>query len=255
MGTPSRFPNGISTDRVGMVTGNYPLPNPSDTIEYFNDFNTYAAGDWTVNAGGGGSGNALSAGVGGILTLTAATSGVQSIKGNGSFAFKATTASATGTQMWFNANVTLSSTVANPDYQLGLVKGTMSSALNETDGVYFWKKTGATVAGTDTAWNLIIKAAAGSTTTIRLPTATLPVDAATVQMGYYYDAKPDPTLFIYWNGNCVGTVGSTGTLGTSLANLPASTILLSPCALVGWNTGTVTMGIDYMLVAQDSARI
>lgn len=258
MGTPTRLINGVSTNKVGTPLANFLAPNPLDTISYYNDFHTYAAGDWTVNAGGAGSSTALAAGAGGLLTLTAATSGAESIVGNPSFFAQAATASAKGNQLWFVANITQDATVANPDYQVGLVKGTMSSFQAETDGIYFMKKTGAVVSGTDTAWNLVIKAAAGSTTTIRLPASTIPVNSATINLAYYYDAKAVPTLWVYFNNVCVGSVGTNGSLGTGtsadLANLPASTILMGVCLYNGFHTATSVLSADYVLAACESSR-
>ncbi len=259
MGTPTRFTAGVSIDKASNVMGNMPLPDPNNVVLYHNDFHTYAAGDWTVNAGGAGSSTAIAAGAGGLLTLTTATSGAESIVGNPSFFFQAATGSAAGNQFWFTTNITQDATVANPDYQVGLVKGTMSAFQNETDGVYFMKKTGAVVSGTDTAWNLVIKAAAGSTTTIRLPASTIPVNSATIQLGFYYNAKAVPTLYVFFNGNIVGTVGTGGSLGTGtsadLVNLPASTVLMGVCYYNGFHTGTSVLTTDYVLAACESGRI
>jgi hypothetical protein len=239
--------------------GSMPLPDPNTVIRYYNDFNTYAAGDWTVNAGGAGSSAAVGAGAGGLLLVTTATSGAESVVGNPAFFFQATTGSAKGNQFWFTTNVTLDATVSQPDYQIGVVKGTMSSFQNETDGVYFMKKTGAVVTGTDTAWNLVIKAAAGATTTIRLPTSTLPLNSAVIQLGFYYDAKPSPTMFVYWNGSVVGTIGAGGSLGTGtsadLTNLPGSTILMGVTYYNGYHTGTSLLSADYVLAACETSRI
>jgi hypothetical protein len=254
MAAPTRFPAGVSTNAVNTIKGNLPYPDPLDVIHYENDFHTYAAGDWTVNAGGGGSGNALGTGAGGFLVLTAATSGVQSILGNPSFAFNPATSQVAGSQFWFSCNFIQTATVANPDYQIGLMKGTLSSALNETDGVYFWKKTGAVVDSTDTSWNLVIKANAASTSVIRLP-GVLPTNSATIQLGFYYDGKPTPTMYVYANGNIVGTVGANGTLSTTgLANLPGTAVLMGIGALNGFNTGTSQMSIDYVQAAVETTR-
>ena len=240
MGNPTRFPNGLSTERPTHPLGTLPVPDPVKDIIYSNDFFTYAAGDWTVNAGGAGSGVAITNGLlGGNITVTTATSGTQSIIGNTGINFNPATSVLGGLQTWFHAKVTLDATVANPDYAIGLMKGTISSFNGATDGVYFTKATGASV------WSLVIKAAAGSTTTIALPSTTLPTNSQTVYLGFWFDGKA--TLYVYFNKVCIGSVGPNGTLGTSLANLPASTILLGPAFSNSFHTATSTLVVDYVL--------
>ena len=215
-----------------------PQPDANRLIDYDNDFHTYAAGDWTVVAGGAGSGAALSAGVGGILTLTAATSGAESIQGNASFNFAA------GQQTWFGASVVMDATVANPDYEVGLTAGAASALNSATDGVYFTKATTATV------WSLVVKASS-TASTYALPASTLPVNSANVHLAYYYDGKD--TITVYFNKVVVGTIGPNGSLGT-LTNLPASTTPLAVTFLNAFHTATSTLGVDYVLAACERAN-
>lgn len=250
MGTPIRYPNGINVERPGTAMADLPIPNPSKVITYFNDFNTYLASDWTVVAGGAGSSAALTAGAGGILTLTTATSGTESIYGNPSFSFTAGTSLVKGLRTWFEANVILDATVANPDYAIGLMKGT-PGLTSPTDGVYFTKATGATV------WSLVIKAAAGSTTTIALPAVTVPTASQVVTLAYLFDGTTN-LLSVFFNDALIGKIGLGGTLGTGtaadLANLPASTIFLAPAAANVFHTGTSTLGIDFVTAVSESNR-
>ena len=111
----TRFPNGLSTQNLKHPLANLLTPDPNKTIDYDNDFHTYAAGDWTVTAGGAGSSAAITAGIGGQLLITTATSGTEAIQGNGSFNFNPATSLLGGLQTWFEAQVTLDATVANPD--------------------------------------------------------------------------------------------------------------------------------------------
>jgi hypothetical protein len=237
MANPTRFRNGVTNNDRG-VLANLPTVDNQNILIYQNDFLTYNSGDWTVVAGGGSSSSALSTTiVGGALALTWNTSGVQSntLKG-GAYAFNPTTSSAYGNQCWFEAGLVLPSDTSAPSYVIGMVKGAPSSP---TDGVYFTKA----AAGN---WNLVIKAAAASTTTIDLGVA--PTNSARSSIGYYYDAKPAPTLFVFLDGNCIGTVGSSGSLSTTgLNNLPANTILLNPSFQIGTAAGP--LNIDYVTAA------
>jgi len=250
--TPTRLFNGLSTEKITNPLGMFPLPNrgAGRICVYENDFNTYAAGDYTVVAGGAGSAAALAAGAGGWLVLTTATSGTEAITGNPSFNFTSATSSAAGLQTWFEARVLLDATVAQPDYTIGLTKGALTTINSATDGVYFTKAT------TATSWSLVIKAAAGATTTIVLPNTT-PVASAIIDLAYYFDGKG--MFYIYFNKALVGTYGSspngaTGSLGSSLVNLPASTILMGPTLLNAFHTGTSLLTADYLLAAVEIAR-
>ena len=248
--TPTRLNKGVSTDSVTQPLGMFTLPNPTKAATYFNEFNTYLASDWTVVAGGSGSGVALATGVGGNIAITTATSGTESISGNPSFNFAPNTSSVAGLQTWFETRVTLDATVANPDYALGLMKGTPGIA-SPTDGAYFTKATGATV------WSFVIKAAAGSTTTIALPALTVPSNSQTVDLAFYFDGKG--MYYLYFNKVCFGTIatvasGLTGSLGTDGSNTPGPTILLAPAFANVYHTATSVLTVDYVLAAVEIAR-
>ena len=79
MGNPTRFPAGVSNNRAGSIMGNLPVVDRNNLAIYQNDFFQYAAGDWTVVAGGAGAGSALSSTIlGGALALTWGASGTAS---------------------------------------------------------------------------------------------------------------------------------------------------------------------------------
>ena len=249
--TPTRLNKGVSTDTVIQPLGMFTLPNPNKACVYSNDFNTYLASDWTVVAGGAGSSVALSGayGAGGYALITTATSGTESIISNPSFNITPTTSGAAGYQSWFEARVVLDATVANPDYALGWMKGTPGLA-SPTDGIYFTKATTATV------WSLVIKAAAGSTTTIALPATTVPLASQVVDLAWYFDGKA--TYYIYFNKACIGTVvltgsGLVGSLGFDGGNTPASTILMGAAAANVFHTATSVLAIDYIFSAVETA--
>lgn len=244
MAQPTRFPNGLSVDKVFSPLGDLIVPNPTRIAMYANDFFSYAAGDWTVNAGGAGSGAALSntPGPNGWLTLTTATSGAESIAQNpATFNFTQGTSTLQGLKTWFSTRVLLDATVANPDYQLGLTAGSLTALNSATDGVYFTKATGATV------WSLVIKASS-TATTIALPAVTVPSNSQVLKLSYLFDGTKN-LLYVFFNDTMIGTVGTNGSLGTDLSNLPASTVLLSPSALNAFHTGTSLLSLDFIVAA------
>jgi hypothetical protein len=245
MSNPTRFPSGISTQKVTQPFGNFPLPDPVTLSCYNNDFFTYNAVDWTVTAGGAGSGIAVDGTVaGGAIKITTATSGTESlVLATAPCIFTAATSTIPGLRTWFSARVTLDATVANPDYAIGLGAGGVATFNSATDGVYFTKATGATV------WSFVIKASS-TATTFALPTTTVPVNSQVIQLGYYYDGT---SFFIFFNNALIATVGPTGSLG-AVTNLPASTVVLAPFASNSFHTATSILEIDYILAASDIGR-
>lgn len=243
MGNPTRFLNGVTNNRINSPTGNLPVPDHNNLVIYQNDFFQYAAGDWTVVAGGAGSGTALSTSIlGGALALTWGTSGTQSnVMTGGAFSFSPATSSASGLQFWFEAGLVLPADTSAPNYVVGVIKGTIAST---TDGVYFTK------AAAGTAWQIVIKAAAASTTTVTLPSPAVAVNSARTSIGFYYDGRGNPTLYVYYGGVCVGTFGANGNLGT-LVNLPLSTIQLNPAFAIGTAAGP--LNVDYLTCACEIA--
>jgi len=69
MGTPSRFNNGVTNVGKNHFAANFKAMVPTKYHQYFNDFDTYVAGDWTVTAVGAGT-QALTDGDGGLLLRT-----------------------------------------------------------------------------------------------------------------------------------------------------------------------------------------
>lgn len=239
MGNPTRFKNGVTNNGINTPTGNLTVPDRNNLCIYQNDFLQYTAGDWTVVAGGAGSGTALSTSiVGGALALTWGTSGTQSnTLTGGAFAFNPATSSGNGLQFWFEAGLVLPADTSAPNYVIGAIKGAPTAP---TDGVYFTK------AAAGTAWQIVIKAAAASTTTVTLPSPAVAVNSARTSIGFYYDGRGNPTMYVYYGGICVGSFGAHGTLGT-LANLPANTILLNPTMAIGTAAGP--LNVDYLTCA------
>jgi len=74
MSTPKRFNNGVSNIPAGETMSNFPAPDPTLVVGYFNDFYTYAATDWVLTTAESGSGSASEAladdEIGGVLLVT-----------------------------------------------------------------------------------------------------------------------------------------------------------------------------------------
>ena len=71
MGTPVRYPNGVTNAGPNDPLRNFVDTDPTKVYRYFNDFHTYVAGDWTVTETQAGATQAINAGAaGGVLLLT-----------------------------------------------------------------------------------------------------------------------------------------------------------------------------------------
>lgn len=74
MAPPVRYPNGVTN--VGATADTYmlPFPDPTDCQVFFDDFNVFTAGDWTITAVDGGTDSgevtAIADAGGGVLTVT-----------------------------------------------------------------------------------------------------------------------------------------------------------------------------------------
>lgn len=246
MPVPVRYPSGVATSPPKFLYGNFPAPTPPRVAQYFNDFSTYAAGDWTVTASTGTT--ALTSGAGGkIIQSTAASN--NDVQANEqvttSWQFIA------GAQLWFNINVALSDATSSL-FLAGLANTFATMA--PTDGVYFSK------AAASTTLNLIVRKASTSTT---IAVGTM-ANATAYSLGFYYDGKESPTLYVYSSiglpaNNAFGqpyypggvVVAAAGAESANvLTNLPTAALTLG----FGVKAGAVaikTSTVDYVLAAQE----
>lgn len=241
----SRLTQGLSIQPKGQLLGELPLPNPVRLHGYFNDFDQYVAGDWTVTTTTGTS--ALVAANGGVLRQTTSASS-NDIQGNqklpAAFAFVA------GAQLWFGVLVTAAAN-ATSVLRAGLMTG--GTVLAPTDGVY-WSKAAAG------AWDFNVKTG-GATTTLAGIGGT-PTDAVPLALGFYYNGSTsNPTLYAYsstgmtlpsFAGSAINTGGAI--VGSPvLTNLPAS--LLAPTIAIQTSTAAIkTVDWDYLVAANEVNR-
>ena len=185
----TRETSGVSTSARTWLFSNLPFPTPPRLHQYFNDFDTYAAGDWTVTTGSTGS-VGLTDGNGGLLIISSAgaTNDIQAMQlVPKSFAFT------TGSQMWFACNLSLGATATLGALQFGLAN-THATPGTTTDGAFFSKAAGSA--------SLTFSLRASSTST----TATVGtlVASTAYTFGFYYNGNADkPALFVY------STIGQT----------------------------------------------
>jgi len=225
--TTTRFPNGVTNVGEGSMFADMGQNSPSSFHNYFNDFDTYAAADWTVTETDAGATQALTDGDGGLLliTNTAADNDLVALQKKGeSFRF------ASGKKLWFEARFKVSDATQS-DLVMGL-QITDSTPLDVTDGVFFIKADGAATV------NLLVEKNNTATTTSSVATM---VDDTFITLGFFYDG--DSTIYYFVNGALGGSSVTT--------NLPDDEDMTVSFAIQNGEAAAKTMTIDYINVAKE----
>lgn len=227
MAAPTRFPVGVTNSAPGTNTGMYGLPDPSSWHQYFDDFDTYLAGQWTITAVGAGT-TALTDIDGGAILLTNAAADDDSRfhqKVGESFLMTS------GKPAIFKARFKVSDATQS-DLVIGL-QVTDTTPLDATDGIYFIKADGSTSLSAVCRKN----ATTGSTS---LTAATLANDTF-VTVGWYYDGKASVAVFV--------DDAQVGTLDGSSTYLPDTELTVS-FGIQNGEAVAKTMTVDFILASE-----
>ena len=225
--TTTRFPNGVTN--VGEQSLFAELGQPAATIfhTYFEDFDYYTAGDWTVTETDAGATQALTDGDGGLLliTNTAADNDLVSLQKKGeSFRFES------GKALFFEARFKVSDATQS-DVVIGL-QITDTTPLDVTDGVFFIKADGAATV------NFLVEK--NNTATTASAMATMANDTY-IRLGFYYDGSSAVQYFV--NGTYTGSSVTT--------NLPDDEDMTVTIAIQNGEAAAKTMTVDYVYVAKE----
>lgn len=226
----TRFPYGLTNVGETDLFADMVQPDPTLFHEYFNDFDTYVAGDWTVTETDAGATQALTAGDGGLLliTNTAADNDLVALQKNpAAFSFTA------GKKLFFRCRFKVSDATQS-DVVFGL-QVVDTTPLDVTDGVYFLKADGAATV------DVICRKNASTGSTSATAVATLANDTF-IELGFYYDGAGKVAYEV--NGAVVGS------LDASSAYLPDTTCTVS-FALQNGEAVAKTMTVDYVYVAKE----
>ena len=225
--TTTRFPNGVTN--VGEQSLFAELGQPAATIfhTYFEDFDYYTAGDWTVTETDAGATQALTDGDGGLLliTNTAADNDLVSLQKKGeSFRFES------GKALFFEARFKVSDATQS-DVVIGL-QITDTTPLDVSDGVFFIKADGAATV------NFLVEKNGTATTASSI--ATMANDTF-IRLGFYYDGSSAVQYFV--NGTYTGSSVTT--------NLPDDEDMTITIAIQNGEAVAKTMTVDYVYVAKE----
>jgi len=225
MSDPTRFPGGVSSASSGTFK-DLPYLNTSDYVIFDEDFQRYAAGDWTVTETNASATEALTDGQGGLLLITNTATDDDRVtmqKVGESFKFVA------NKKTFFEVRFQTSDATQS-DLLFGLAI-TDTTPLDATDGVFFKKDDGD--ANIDFA---SLKNSAGSTVTA----ATTIANATFVKLGFYFDGV---NFYLYKDGVQVGFV--------SAATIPDDEEVTPTIHLQNGEAVAKTLTVDYIKAYQE----
>ena len=226
----TRFPNGVTNVADNALFADMVQPDPTKFHTFFDDFDTYTAGDWVVTETQAGATQALTAGDGGLLLLT------NSAADDDLVALQKTPAAFTftsGKKTFFRCRFKVSDATQS-DVVIGL-QVVDTTPLDVTDGVYFLKADGST------AVSVVCRKNATTGSTSASSVATL-ADDTFISLGFAYDGEGK--VYYEVNGNVVGS------LDGSSAFLPDTTCTVS-FAIQNGEAAAKTMTLDYIYVAKE----
>lgn len=226
----TRWPNGINNAvSTGGSLGNLTTPDPSRTHQFFTDFDTYVAADWTVTEVGVAT-QALTAGDGGLLLVTnAAADNDSSFQQNSVASFLM----AAGKKAWFRCRFKVSDATQS-DFQLGLIIAD-TTPMDATDGIYFQKDDG------DAQLDVYVRKNATTGSTSATNVATVVSDTFLV-VGFEYDGKAECKFFV--NDVHVSTLDASSTY------LPDADLSVS-FGIQNGEAVAKTMTVDYIFAAKE----
>jgi hypothetical protein len=227
MPTPVRYPNGISTQPVNHPMGQFGLPDPADWHYYFNDFDVYAAGDWTVTKVGTGT-QALAAGNGGLLLSTTTIGAADSVLNQLTVASFAYTA---GKKIVFRVRGQVSDATTSA-FHAGLI-ATTTTPLAAVDGLFVYKATAGTSA--------VLRNTNNSVNTDTTITGFTAVNATNFDLGFYVDQNGRVVVYDLVNSPLDGPVAA-GTVSQRAVNLALSFGITNGAA------AAKTMTLDHIVV-------
>lgn len=232
----TRFTYGITTAAKGTNTGELGFPDPTKWHVYFNDFDTYNTGDWTITTtetGAGSATEALTPLDGGCLLITndAADDDADffqlvaegfTVKANKKMVFKARFKVSDATQS---------------DIVFGM-QVTDTTPLDVSDGIFFMKDDG------DANLDFYVEADNSSTGTSASAVATL-ADDTFVEIGFVWDGISKVEYFV--DDERKGAISVSSSV---LAAIDDETLTVS-FGIVNGEAVAKTMTVDYILVAQE----
>lgn len=223
----TRFPNGVTNVGEDSLFAAMGQLAPTKFHTYWEDFDYYTAGDWTVTETDSGATQALADGDGGLLliTNTAADNDLAALQKKGeSFRFES------GKKLFFESRFKVNDATQS-DVVMGL-QITDTTPLDVTDGVFFIKPDDAATV------NFLVEKNNTATTASAIATMA---DDTFIRLGFFYDGID--AVFYYVNGVLAGKSATT--------NLVDDEDLTISFAIQNGAAAAKTMTVDYIFVAKE----
>lgn len=237
----TRLPNGVTNAAPWQTMGAAGIPDPSWAHVFHNDFDTYAAGDWTVSLVGTGTA-ALAAVDGGQLLLTT-TAGIADADYLQPVVASFKLLAATDTYFKFSGVL---SDVMNCVFYAGLIAKS-ATPLAAADGVYIAKPTGAAA--------LELRCVIGGvTTTVPFPATAIPVAATPFEIGFHIDYQGNVEVFFNptTGMSFPAAAGSARGRVASVTGLALTQVLLCPSfGILNSTAAARTLGVDYVTAVRE----
>lgn len=218
---------GVTNVAETVTLGSYIAPDPTAAHVWFDDFDAYVAGNWTVTETDAGATQAITDADGGVLALTnsAADNDLNQIQWA-----KETFRLAANKKLWMKARFKVSDATQS-DLLVGLyITDTSPVASKPSDGVFFQKLDGST--------SLTLQV--GKNSTYSSATVATMANDTYVVVGLYYDG----TAFqVFANDVRVGSVAAT--------NLVDDEDLAVAIAVQNGDANARTLSIDYLMIAKE----
>lgn len=225
----SHFPNGLTNSRSGDPFNSLGVPDPTKYHIFFDDFDRFAAAEWTITtteAGAGAASEALTDEDGGVLLITNdnADNDADFFQKIGeSFLCQA------GKELFFKARFKVSDATES-DFVIGL-QITDTAPLDVTDGIFFQKDDGDA--------NLDFHVEKNNTASSAAAVATVVSDAY-LTVAFHYDGKSKVKAF----------VNDVGVASLPVTNLPDDEVLTVSFGIQNGEAAAKTMHLDYIFVAK-----
>ncbi len=180
----SRTPNGLTNAAPHQTMGDAGVLDPSWAHSDFDDFDRYAAGDWTVSVTGTG-GVTQTPVDGGAILLSTSAGIADLVYMQRAVASNKLTA---GKDVFFKFSGILSDVTASV-FHCGLI-ATSATPLAANDGVYITKATGQ-------AGLSLVSKIGGVATTVAFPSSEVLINATKFELGIHIDSQGN--VFAYFN--------------------------------------------------------
>lgn len=230
MGTPTRFPNGITNNKSGPLR-DFTTLDPSKVFVHFDDFLEFDPTPWTVTTTEAGAGSASE--VAGDAAFGQLTITNDDADNDNDFIFwdGENILITAGKQTWFKTRFKVSDATQS-DVVIGLMIND-TSPLDTTDGIFFQKDDGDT--------NVDFHVEKNNTATTQAAVTTL-ADDTFIELAWYYNGKDE--IEVWADGVKVYTQ-------TTLDNLPDDTEITFNFGIQNGEAAAKVMTVDYLFAATE----